>query len=203
MRKTVAIIRVLFLALTLCACSDSPKETPLREHSFFAQAWNSRAEKIIGGEKYLLQSDGKGIVRELKNFSSAFSTEWTPEQERELKALRKEALTSYHLYSDYKRANFRREPPSLSDNMTDQEIALTLNKWLGVKSGDRIPDYPAAETVRKIIFMNDFCAYFMNNRKEIHRKGVDTAINSCEEARAGTAYPWLDALIGRNIEEEP
>lgn len=199
MPKNILKLALLFaLAPILAACGDDAKIERLPERSFFAQTWNARAEKILGGEKYMLPPDGRGAARELINLGKAFSREWTPEQQRELASLRKEALTAFHLYADYKKENFRREPPTVSEDMSDQELSLALNDWLGVKSGDRTPDYPTPETVKKMIFMNDFCAYFLNNRKEIHRRGIDTAINDCDRLRLGPAYPWLNSLTGKN-----
>ena len=186
------------LVSILAACGEEAKVERKPDHSLFAQTWNNRAEKILGGEKYMASPDGRDASVELVNLAKAFSREWTPEQKRELEALRKEALTTFHLYAEYARENYRREPPSLNDKMSDQELALALNEWLGVKSGDRTPDYPTSETVRRMIFMNDFCAYFLNNRKAIHRRGIDTAINSCEELPLGPSYPWLDSLTGKN-----
>ncbi|MDE5832571.1 MAG: hypothetical protein K2H64_06245 [Desulfovibrio sp.] len=190
----------LFLPLILCVailaegCSGAPVEEPETEHSLFARLWNSRAEKIRGGENYFLPADGTGATRALEQMTNAFATPLYPEQERELEALREEAVTAFHIYAEYKKNNLKSGALRLNKNMTDQELALALNKWLGIKSGKRIPDYPTAETVKTMIFMNDFCAFFMNNRKEIHAKGADTAIMTCEEL-AAEGYPWLNSLI--------
>lgn len=143
----------------------------------------------------MLPAAGKDATRILKNMAEACARPLSAEQKKELAALRREAATSFQIYADYREKNLRSGLPRLTDAMSDQEYWLALNAWLGVKSGDKPPDYPTPETARRIIFANSFCAFFLNNKEAIHRKGADTAINNCEELSTGGVYPWLDSLL--------
>ena len=192
----VALAACLLLLPALESC-DSPREAAVAEadHSFFAAAWNKRIEKIRGAEKFYLSADGKGAAKALNEWAASLARPLLPEQERELERLRKEADTVFQAYADYKKATLLPPPPPLNDSMSDLELAEALNGWLGVKSGGRVPDYPADATARRLAYGNSLCAYFLNHRKELRRRGIDTALDSCEELSTGGAYPWLDSLV--------
>jgi hypothetical protein len=148
--------------------------------------------KIIGNRA----ASPQAIIDTFFQWASPFWNRLDPGFEQQLKALTQDVPQVFFMSTP----NFVKPTtvhcPKIDCCHRHLYSATTLNTLAQVTVHGQVPVYLTPETVRVIVYMNNFYAFFEGEKDKLHRKGIDTNIISCTESGTNGKYPTLDALIG-------
>ena len=164
----------------------------------FLDNWNQYAEpysnhyKIVGDQA----ASSQAIVGTVYKWTRAFYRELPQGFEQQLADFSLDSPTStFHEYAQFHRKYFTNQSPQVHQAVDSSSLAHLLNQLGHVQESGLIPDYLTPETVKAVIYMNDFCAFFISERESLHQKGIDTNIDRCSDVGTNGKYPALDALV--------
>lgn len=212
--KKCMIVSFIFIISLFCTClfsclskcTSSPKMSFKEENKIinkhryenFIRNWNRFAEKISSCYIFI----GDNIANEsvfqstLKKWCAAFMSKKSEKYMKDLFRLADEIPEStFFAYENFRKKHYQDSPLVLYPGMTEQEISSAVNAYIGVTTSGAVPDYVTAETVKTILYMNNFCIFFREEKEYLHQQGIDININFCKELTSGGKYPALDALL--------
>ena len=198
------VIILLLLRIYACAPYCGPPGGEIwspdssGEYNILVHNWNQFAESLA--IHYRIWGDdavsSEAVVGALDRWTRVYWERESPEFEKDLAALSEEIPgSSFHEYSAFRRSQRQAPLTRLAPTMSQAALAQALNQLAKVESLGQAPDYITRKTVKNIVYMNDFCAFFAEEKSELHKRGVDVGISQCSKAGTGGKYPALDALI--------
>lgn len=188
----VAVALLGFAAMLLARCGSAPPKGP--DYEAIISDWN----RLAGEWSYTYELKGdltaspQSTVEALNHWLRPYGQDFDGPFGAEIAALAEELPGSaFQEYADFRRSRRPARPPKLTLEMDNRALARALNRLANIDS-DRL----APETVREIIYHNDFCAFFLGERARIQDRGWHPGAGTCRDAvPGGGRYPALNALI--------
>lgn len=170
----------------------------IEHYASFIKNWNQFAEtysfhyRLLGASA----SSPSAVLNTLKQWCAAFSTRPSEQYSTELARLSEELpVSTFQAYENFRQEHYRYDKLILTDNMSEQELALVLNTYAGIRTSQGTPNYLTAETVKTILYMNNICTFFNGEKDSLHEQGIDTNIYHCQDLSTNGKYPALDSLL--------
>lgn len=191
-------IAAILIALTIFLPTARPCAGP--DYRPFVVSWNLACDKLKAPQKFRLDGEraisARAVIGALSQWCAVFGRQSGRDCADDLSALADEMpKSSFLAYADFRAAHRRKAKLNLSPEMNAQELARSLNAYLGIVANGRHPDYVSRETVETVLYMNSFCAFFEGRIAKLHRQGIDLGINSCGMLSTKGKYPCLDGWL--------
>lgn len=204
----LALLFVLPVIVFFVCCSSFLNREPAEQdwvplpvsksYADFIESWNQYA-KNYPAEYQFFGSNAASyeiLLKTLQDWCKVFAQRPSQQYLDELKSLAENvAPTSFHAYEEFRKKHYQESHLELSEYMDNRQLAISLNSYVGIGSKKNPVDYISKDTVKTIVFMNNFCQFFLSEKVNLHRKNIDRNINNCTDLSTNGDYPALDELI--------
>jgi hypothetical protein len=202
-RKVLAIMIVLICAtgvlFLIRGCRDRSKvqiTAPGEErnnYDILVEDWNRGVvNNKLGKFYYLPDTDSKGVIKKLNNFSKSFSKCRSQELQNELKTITQGKKYSFFVfYADLLKTYCVSDKVNFNPTQSSDQIRALIKK---LTKQDRIN----TKAIAIIASLNDPCLYLYIFQNALYEQGMSKNIQSCKDIILDKAkYPVLFALISK------
>ena len=188
---------VVMLVLSRCSAPEPARPEPGERtgYELFIADWNSLAGQW--SPTYELTGDfaasPEAVIAALGRWLRPYADDYQERTGADMLRLAEELPGSaFHQYTAFRQSRRRSaEVPELTRDMDSQALARALNRLVWIDSPTLAP-----QTVREIIYHNDFCAFFYGERARLQARGWHMGAETCQAAAPPEErYPSLKALI--------
>ena len=189
---------VVMLVLSRCSGPETagPEPGPGERagYELFIADWNSLARQW--SPTYELTGDiaasPQAVTLALGRWLRPYADDYQERTGDDMRRLAEELPGSaFHEYTAFRQSRRPDQLPELTPDLDGPALARALNRLAGIDSPTLAP-----QTVREIIYHNDFCAFFYAERDWLQARGWHMGAETCQAAAPpGGRYPSLKALI--------